>query len=216
MAAVLALRKPVEGNERELARSAAATPASQVEAGESAVWRQLLGDDTRRMNLVYGLHPAVVRPASAPPAGQLTSGLDPVTMPDILTYYRATRPLRLVVTGAAGAGKTVLALELLLALINGRAENDPVPGRIPLSRWDTEHQTLPDLLRQRLVEAYDWPVHLAASLFRHHLVLPVLDGLDEMDPPAADGSPDPAAPRATAVIRTLNTYQQGRDAGPSS
>ncbi|MFF4567961.1 hypothetical protein [Streptomyces sp. NPDC001435] len=46
------------------------------------------------------------------------------------------------------------------------------------------------------------------------LVLPVLDGLDEMDPPAPDGTPDPAAPRATAVVRALNTYQQGRDAGP--
>ncbi|WP_316782886.1 NACHT domain-containing protein [Streptomyces sasae] len=215
VAAVVALRKPVEGNETELARSWAATLASQVETGESVVWRQLLGDDTRRINLTYALHPAAVRPATAPVAGQLTAdGLGPVALPDILTYYRATRPLRLVVTGAAGAGKTVLALELLLALIDRRAENDPVPVRIPLSRWDTERQTLPDLLQQRLVEAYDWPADLAASLVRHHLVLPVLDGLDEMDPPAPDGSPDPAAPRAAAVIRSLNTYQQGRNAGP--
>ncbi|MCX5357178.1 NACHT domain-containing protein [Streptomyces sp. NBC_00124] len=213
--AVVALRKPIEGNDAELARSWAATLARQVEDGESGVWRQLLGDDTRRINLAYNLHPAAVRPAVAPGAGRLvTDGSGPVTLPDIVTYYRATQPLRLVVTGAPGAGKTVLALELMLALLDGRAEDDPVPVRIPLSRWDTERQSLPELLQQRLLEAYDWPVNLAAGLVRHGMVLPVLDGLDEMDPPAPDGSPDPAAPRATTVIRALNTYQQGRDAGP--
>ncbi|WP_105973694.1 NACHT domain-containing protein [Streptomyces geranii] len=212
--AVLALRKPVEGNDAELARGRASTLAKQVESGESGVWRQLLGDDTRRINLAYALHPAAVRQAAAPAAGRLTAdGPGAVTLPDIVTYYRATRPLRLVVTGAAGAGKTVLALELLLALIDGRKDDDPVPVRIPLSRWDTERQSLPELLQQRLTEAYDWPADLAAGLVRHHLILPVLDGLDEMDP-LVNGSPDPAAPRATAVVRALNAYQHGRNAGP--
>ncbi|MET7575192.1 NACHT domain-containing protein [Streptomyces sp. NPDC005492] len=215
MAAIVALRKPIEGNNAERARGWAATLAHHVEADESAVWRQLLGDDTRRINLIYVLHPAALRPATAPAAGRLSAdGQGPATLPDIVTYYRATRPLRLIVTGAAGAGKTVLALELLLSLIDGRAEDDPIPVRIPLSLWDTERQSLTDLLRQRLVDAYDWPTDMAAELVAHGLVLPVLDGLDEMDPPLPDGSPDPDAPRATAVVRALNAYQQGRDAGP--
>ncbi|MCX4580612.1 hypothetical protein OHB41_47280 [Streptomyces sp. NBC_01571] len=66
--AVAALGKPVEGNDAELARGWAATLAKQVETGESAVWRQLLGDDNRRINLAYVLHPAAARPASAPAA----------------------------------------------------------------------------------------------------------------------------------------------------
>ncbi|KUN29241.1 hypothetical protein AQJ23_00130 [Streptomyces antibioticus] len=214
MVAVMALRKQVEGNDAELARSWAVTLAAQVEDGESAVWRQLLGDDTRRINLAYQLYPSQARPATAPPAGRLADDGTGTSLPDVVSYYRATRPLRLVITGAAGAGKTVLALELLLALIDGRQDDDPVPVRIPLSRWDTEQQTLPDLLQLRLIEAYDWPKDLATGLVRHRMVLPVLDGLDEMDPLQPDGSPDPAAPRATAVIRALNAYQHGRDAGP--
>ncbi|MFI1175754.1 NACHT domain-containing protein [Streptomyces melanogenes] len=215
VAAVTALRKPIEGNEAERARAWAATLARQVESGESGVWRQLLGGDTRRINLAYALHSAAVRPATALAAGRLTVGVaGPVTLPDIVTYYRATKPLRLVITGAAGAGKTVLALELLLALIEGRAEDAPVPVRIALSRWDTERQSLPALLEQRLVDAYDWPPALAAGLVRQGMVVPVLDGLDEMDRPSPDGSPDPTAPRATAVIRALNAYQRSRDAGP--
>ncbi|MFF7127206.1 NACHT domain-containing protein [Streptomyces sp. NPDC008240] len=195
--AVIALRKPVEGNDAELARGWAATLANQVEDGESAVWRQLLGDDTRRINLLYVLRPAAVRSAEAPAAGRLfADGPGPATLPDIVTYYRNTRPLRLVVTGSAGAGKTVLALDLLLALIDGRAKDDPVPVRIPLSLWDTKRQLLPELLQQRLVDACDWPADLAAGLVRHHLVLPVLDGLDEMDPPGPRRLPRPRrAPR---------------------
>ncbi|MFF3404124.1 hypothetical protein ACFYW6_37315 [Streptomyces sp. NPDC002659] len=47
----------------------------------------------------------------------------PAAVPDILEYYRTTRPQRLVITGAAGAGKTVLALELLLALLEDHKDN---------------------------------------------------------------------------------------------
>ncbi|MFI6523076.1 NACHT domain-containing protein [Streptomyces uncialis] len=219
LVAVVALRRQSQANtaafaDAALVRGWAATLARQVRDGESGVWRQLLGNDTTRINLVYTLRPAVSRAAQAPAAGQLLGGgACGVMLPDVVTYYRSTRPLRLVVTGAGGAGKTVLALELLLAILDGRAEDDPVPVRIPLSRWDTEQQTLPQLLVERLVEAYDWPRHMAAALVGHGLVLPVLDGLDEMDPAGPDGLPDPAAPRAIAVVEALNAYQQGRQAG---
>lgn len=127
--AVLALRKPIEGNDAELARVWTATLVGQVKAGEGAVWRQLLGDDTRRINLAYDLHPATARPATAPTAGRLTAdGPAAAALPDIVTYYRATRPLRLVITGAAGAGKTVLALELAVA----QTQIQPTPW--PVSR----------------------------------------------------------------------------------
>ncbi|MFF3943049.1 NACHT domain-containing protein [Streptomyces phaeofaciens] len=209
--AVFALRRPVEGDNAERARVGAKTLARQVMVEESAVRRQLLGDDNRPINLAYDLHPAGARPTAAPAAGRLAADAGgPTALPDIVTYYRSMRPPRLVVTGAAGAGKTVLALELLVALLEDRSDEDPVPVRIPLPRWDTECQSLPELLQQRLTEDYDWPAELAAEMVRDGRVLPVLDGLDEMDPLQADGTPDPRAPRALAALKAFNSVPDGR------
>lgn len=209
----MALRRPIEGTDGELAQGWAKRLARQVRAGESTVRRQLLGADSRRINLAYVLHPAAGRVATAPPAGRTFTDAPAADLPDVLDYYRATRPRRLVITGAAGAGKTVLALELMLALLAKRADDDPVPVRVPLAQWDTS-QSLPTLLVQRLVDAYDWPRDRAASLVDQGMVLPVLDGLDEMDRVRDDGTPDPQAPRALAALEALNAYQEGLDAGP--
>jgi NACHT domain-containing protein len=211
-AAVLALRRPIEGNDAELARGWARTLARQVATSESTVRRQLLGADTQRINLAYILNSSTDRAASAPAAGRTFDGT--ATLPAVLDYYKSTRPRRLLITGAAGAGKTVLALELMLTFIENRADDDPVPVRIPLAQWDTT-QPLTTLLAQRLTAAYDWPPKLAASLVYHGLVLPVLDGLDEMDPLRDDETPDTDAPRAHAALEALNAYMNGGlDAGP--
>ncbi|MDH2394006.1 hypothetical protein QCN29_35730 [Streptomyces sp. HNM0663] len=71
-------------------------------------------------------------------------------------------------------------------------------------------------MQQRLVEAYGWPADPAADLIRHRLVLPALDGPDETDPTLPDGTPDPAAPRAIAVVHALNAYRQAATPDPSS
>ncbi|MEU9609731.1 NACHT domain-containing protein [Streptomyces sp. NPDC048057] len=221
LVAVVALWKQSQANTATFADAAlvsgwAKTLAADMEREEGAVRQQLLGGDTRKINLAYRLVPSgMARSAAAPGAGRLsTDGPGGPAVPDIAAFYHATKPLRLVVTGAAGAGKTVSVLELLLALIESRAENDPVPVRIPLSRWDTDRQTLPQLLQTWLMEAHGKPKYMAEGLVRHGLVLPVLDGLDEMDTTGPRGRPDPRAPRATAVVRALNAYQRGREAGP--
>ncbi|MFJ8444360.1 NACHT domain-containing protein [Kitasatospora griseola] len=208
---LLALRRPVERDTAGLSRGWAATLATQVGAAEGRQWRQLLGDDTQRINLAFSLRAVPSRAADAPDAGRLFDGTP--TVPDVAAYRHRTRPRRLVVTGAAGSGKTVLALELMLALLDGRGGDDPVPVRLSLSSWDTR-TPLSGLLVRRLVEAYDWPSSMAVELVRLHRVLPVLDGLDEMDPTLPDGSPAPDAPRALAALRALNAYQEGRGAGP--
>lgn len=211
VAGVAALRAPYEGNDAELARGWAATLAQQVKDGEGAVLRQLLGADTHAIDLAYRSMSGPDRAASAPAAGRTFSDTAEA-LPDILTHYRATSPRRLVITGAAGAGKTVLALNLMLALLEDRDEKDPVPVRIPMAEWDTG-LPLRTVLARRLVDAYAWSPKMATGLVEHGLILPVLDGLDEMDP-LSEGTPDPHAPRACTALEALNSYQEGRNPGP--
>jgi hypothetical protein len=210
--AVVSLRRSIEGNDTEVARGWARTLAQQVKTGESQARAQLLGDDTERINLAYVLHPTTDRSAIAPVAGRTFTD-SPVAVPDITAYYRSTQPGRLVITGAPGAGKTVLALELLLNLIEARDDDDPVPVRIPLNAWVAE-QPLDALLAQRLVDAYDWPRRMAEVLVAQGMILPVLDGLDEMDPLRPDGAPDPHAPRAVSVLNALDAYRDGLNPAP--
>ncbi|MGW8994963.1 NACHT domain-containing protein [Streptomyces zhihengii] len=214
VAAVAALRRPWQGTDADQVRQWAATLAAQVGENESKLRHQLLGGDVRRIDLRYALREVPGRPALAPPSGRTFRDADsPGPDHDIAEYFRAVRPRRLVIAGAPGSGKTVLALELVLALASGRSEGDPVPVRIPMAQWDTSHN-LSGLLVDHLVQALDWPRQMAGKLVAHGMVLPVLDGLDEMDPPRADGSPDPRAPRARAALRHLNAHQSGLDAGP--
>ncbi|MGW7102884.1 NACHT domain-containing protein [Streptomyces sp. NPDC054838] len=186
--------------------------AEQVKEDEQRQWRQLIGDDTKRINVAFKLRPEPGRTALTPAdTGRLFAGTP--TLPDVAAYYRQTRPRRLVVTGAAGAGKTVLALELMLALLEDRDERDPVPVRLSLAEWDTAI-ALPAWVARHLVDVYDWPTEMAEELVRQRRVLPVLDGLDEMDPTRPDGAPSRNAPRAQAALNALNDYQDGRTAGP--
>ncbi|MEV6013628.1 hypothetical protein AB0M29_43655 [Streptomyces sp. NPDC051976] len=209
---LLGFRKSQEGTEAELALGQAATLARLVAEGEGRVLTQLLGKDTVRINLEYGLVPGPIRAASAPTAG--LGFADPEAgLPDIAAYYRGTRPARLVITGAAGAGKTVLALQLLLGLIATRGGADPVPVRVPLAQWNTDIP-LRRVLVRRLVDTFHLREAVAANLVAHGLVLPVLDGLDEMDPALPNCDPDPAAPRARAALDQLSAYQEAGIAAP--
>jgi hypothetical protein len=221
-AAILALRKEA-GNEADLAMSWARTLARKVTEEEGLVRCQLLGKDFQRINLRYRLQPAPARAAEAPRAGRLFDASPAAaprrtprpSLPAITNYYRDTKPARLVITGAAGSGKTVLALELLLGLLKVRSDTDPVPIRVPLAQWDA-CMPLRTLLIKRLDDTYGCPAVQAGTLVDQGLILPVLDGLDEMDPTLPDGTPDPDAPRARAALDRLNEYPgpDGLGAGP--
>jgi GTPase SAR1 family protein len=97
---------------------------------------------------------------------------------------------RLVVVGAAGAGKTVFTLRLTLDLLTRRQPGDPVPVIFGLHSWNPLDQSLQDWLAARLDEDYPFlraPGRLgqsiSAELVSRRLVLPVLDGLDEVSQP---------------------------------
>ena len=193
-------------------REWAADLATQVYQLEGAECRRLLGHADKRLNLEYTRVAQPGREArNAAPTGRQSA--DAKGVAGIARYYRELDPRRLVVTGAAGAGKTVLAMELMIALLEQRRAEDPVPVRIPLPEWPPE-AGFTDFLTEVLHRTYRWSKRKARSLVKEGWVLPVLDGLDEMDPPRANGKPGPNAPRARAALRGINGYHLGLRPGP--
>ncbi|MCX5364890.1 NACHT domain-containing protein [Streptomyces sp. NBC_00124] len=93
---------------------------------------------------------------------------------------------RLLVLGDPGSGKTVLLVRLLLALIGRRRAGEAVPVLFPLASWDPAAEDLSGWMERRLVQdhaelgAVDGGVTVAALLLDRRLVLPVLDGFDEL------------------------------------
>ncbi|MGW1976854.1 NACHT domain-containing protein [Streptomyces sp. NPDC001889] len=101
---------------------------------------------------------------------------------------------RLVVLGEPGGGKTVLALMLTLGLLAQRAPQGPVPVMLSVSSWDPVNKSLDDWITDTLAaQYYGGQTHAPRLLLSRQMLLPVLDGLDEI----------PEAARRNAV-RALN------------
>ncbi|MFT7839257.1 hypothetical protein Q5530_24195 [Saccharothrix sp. BKS2] len=125
------------------------------------------------------------------PAGEAVEPLELAGHLGLITeVYRRIPSGRLVVLGRAGSGKTVLGLRFVLDLLAARAPGGPVPEMFGIGSWDPTAEPLKEWLSGRL--SRDQPglatvgptgETLAATLVAKGLVLPVLDGFDEI----ADG-----------------------------
>jgi hypothetical protein len=73
---------------------------------------------------------------------------------EVADRFLALPHRRLVVLGAPGAGKTVLAMLLTLALLGRRQPQEPVSVLLGLSRWDPTAEHLHAWLARRLGEDY--------------------------------------------------------------
>ncbi|MFI8075532.1 NACHT domain-containing protein [Streptomyces sp. NPDC086033] len=104
---------------------------------------------------------------------------------------------RLLILGEPGAGKTMLLVRLLLGLLQAREPGSPVPVIFPLASWDPDRRELDAWLAERLATDYPglaapapamaasgpWQVTSRASaLLDQRLIIPLLDGLDELPP----------------------------------
>ncbi|WP_156077266.1 hypothetical protein [Saccharothrix sp. NRRL B-16314] len=105
----------------------------------------------------------------------------------IVDVYRRIPSGRLVVLGRAGSGKTVLGLRLVLELLAARGPGEPVPEMFGIGSWNPTAEPLKDWLSGQL--SRDQPglatvgadgETLAAALVGRGLVLPILDGFDEI------------------------------------
>ena len=109
------------------------------------------------------------------------------SLDEIADRYLALPDQRLVVLGEPGAGKSVLALLLTLELLTRhRQRGGPVAVLMGLAAWDPIAEHLHSWLARRLTQDYPALKHpsfgpeAALELVTRGLVLPVLDGLDEL------------------------------------
>lgn len=182
---------------------AAARQLSKAVVHAGSMSPRVLGGDRVVADVTYRFRPcAHARGAALPlrPAGRLDG---------LVADYQVLRPRRLVVTGQPGAGKSVLARSFVAELNKARADGDPVPVLIALGDWERE-ESFRDWVVRHLVRDYGRSWKRARQLVDAGLVLPVIDGLDEMDRtevPLAES-------RAQSALDALAGYQEGLEPAP--
>ena len=103
----------------------------------------------------------------------------------------------LLILGEPGAGKTTLRLELTRELLDRAAQDERhlIPVVFNLSSWAEQRLALADGLVDELNKRYDVPRKLAKEWVDTGLILPLLDGLDEV-----------AAAHREACVEAINAF----------
>ena len=106
----------------------------------------------------------------------------------------------LLILGEPGAGKSTLLVELAQHLAEQAEQHTdlPLPMVVPLSSWATKRRPLQDWLVEQVALLYDISRRLSRQWIETEQVLPLLDGLDEVEEAAR-----------VACIAAINTYHRG-------
>jgi transcriptional regulator with XRE-family HTH domain/DNA polymerase III delta prime subunit len=114
----------------------------------------------------------------------------------ILEVYEMSER-ELLILGEPGSGKSTLLLRLAQMLVQQAEQEEahPLPVILSLSSWAEQQPALEDWMSDQLAMTYDVSQKLSTQWVRNEHILPLLDGLDEMD----------AASRL-ACIAAINAY----------
>ena len=101
--------------------------------------------------------------------------------------------------GSPGAGKTTLLLELTHDLLSRAKANEthPIPVVFNLSSWSQKRQSIKAWMIEELGSKYQVPHKLAEEWVAASLILPLLDGLDEV-----------AQIHRKECVETINAYRR--------
>lgn len=89
----------------------------------------------------------------------------------------------ILILGSPGSGKTTLLLELARELIvrSRKLIEYPIPIVLPLTTWADGRLKIEDWMVRELQQRYDVPEKIAKYWVEKEMVLPLLDGLDEVE-----------------------------------
>lgn len=105
---------------------------------------------------------------------------------ELVEAFCAAPNRRVVILGPAGSGKSILALRFTLALLEQHTPGTPLPVIFPLASWNPERDSLSGWLAERLAADYETlgatgpSGSMAREFLARRLILPVLDGFDEL------------------------------------
>ncbi|WP_405105776.1 NACHT domain-containing protein [Micromonospora sp. NBC_01405] len=126
---------------------------------------------------------------------------------EVAEFFLAQTRGRLVILGEPGSGKTVLARSLLVGLLQKReldrssSQGDSgigVPVYFNLASWSADLDAYGWLTGQ-LAERYRLSREVCITLLRRRVIIPILDGLDELDS-------EEVSDRALLVVAKINDY----------
>ncbi len=133
---------------------------------------------------------------ASPPSRLLAPANQPLPADaDILAAYDYAQR-RLLVLGTPGVGKTTALLSLADALLRRHASADRAPVVLHASTWAADDALFDVWVAKQLGRQYGLPARAAWSLVSHGLVIPLIDGVDELPQPNRGG-----------FIAAVNRYQ---------